>query len=112
MLLLGYLSDNYKTMDMKPPFFCHMPRYENGPDLFVFRDCIHLSVWDAAQQIPVDLRTINIREALKTASQFSIYAYDAYFLTCAASLNSPLMTLDRGMIEVAQRLGIHVMEVT
>ena len=71
-----------------------------------------LSVWDAAQQIPVDLRSINVREALKTASQFSIYAYDAYFLICAISLNSPLMTLDRRMIEVAQSLGIHVLEVT
>ncbi len=71
-----------------------------------------LFVWDAAQQIPVDLRSINIREALKIASQFNIYAYDAYFLTCAASLNSPLMTLDRRMIEVAQGLGIHVVEVT
>ncbi len=39
-----------------------------------------LSVWDATQQIPVDLRSVNIREALKIASQFNIYAYDAYFL--------------------------------
>jgi predicted nucleic acid-binding protein len=71
-----------------------------------------LSVWDAAQQIPVDLRSIHIREALKIALQFNIYAYDAYFLICAISLNSPLMTLDRRMIEVAQSLGIHVLEVT
>jgi predicted nucleic acid-binding protein len=71
-----------------------------------------LSVWDATQQIPVDLRSVNIREALKTASQFNIYAYDAYFLVCAISLNSPLITLDRRMIEVARSLGIHIMEVT
>jgi len=70
-----------------------------------------LSVWDATQQIPVDLRSINIREALKIAAQFNIYAYDAYFLVCAISLHSPLITLDRGMIEVARRLGIHIMEV-
>jgi len=70
-----------------------------------------LSVWDATQQIPVDLRSVNIREALKIASQFNIYAYDAYFLVCAISLHSPLMTLDRRMIEVAQSLGIHIMEV-
>ena len=36
-----------------------------------------LSVWDATQQIPVDLRSVDIREALKIASQFKIYAYDA-----------------------------------
>lgn len=71
-----------------------------------------LSVWDATQQIPVDLRSVNIREALNIASQFNICAYDAYFLICAISLNSPLMTLDRRMIEVAQSLGIHIVEVT
>ena len=70
-----------------------------------------LSVWDATQQIPVDLRSVNIRDALKIASQFNIYAYNAYFLVCAISLRCPLITLDRRMIEVAQSLGIQVMEV-
>jgi len=70
-----------------------------------------LSVWDTTQQIPVDLRNVNIREALKIASQFNIYAYDAYFLECAISLRSPLITLDRRMAEVAQSLGIQIMEV-
>lgn len=70
-----------------------------------------LSVWDATQQIPVDLRSINIRDALKIASQCNIYAYDAYFLACALSLHCPLLTLDRRMIEVAHDLGIQVMEV-
>jgi len=71
-----------------------------------------LPVWDSTQQIPVDLRSVNIREALKIASQFNIDAYDAYFLVCAISLNSPLITIDRRMLEVAQSLGIHIMEVT
>ncbi|MDA3797916.1 MAG: type II toxin-antitoxin system VapC family toxin [Kiritimatiellae bacterium] len=70
-----------------------------------------LSVWDATQQIPVDLRNINIRDALKIVSKFNIYAYDAYFLVCAISLGCPLITLDRRMIEVAQSLGIQIMEV-
>lgn len=71
-----------------------------------------LRVWDAAEQIPIDLRSIDIREALKIAFQLNIYAYDAYFLSCAISLNSPLITLDRRMDEVAQSLGIHIMELT
>lgn len=70
-----------------------------------------LSVWDVTQQIPVDLRSVDIREALKIASQFNIYAYDAYFLMCAISLHGPLITLDRRMNEVAQSLGIQIMEV-
>ena len=70
-----------------------------------------LTVWDATQQIPVDLRSVDIREALRIASQFNIYAYDAYFLMCALSLHSPLITLDLRMIEVAQSLGLNIMEV-
>ena len=70
-----------------------------------------IDTWDATQKIPVGLRGIDIREALTIASKFNIYAYDAYFLTCALSLRSPLMTLDRRMNEVGKTLGIHIMEV-
>jgi predicted nucleic acid-binding protein len=70
-----------------------------------------LSAWDAVKQIPVDLRSIDIRSALKIAVQFNIYAYDAYFLACAFSLHSPLITLDRRMMQVAESLDIHTMEV-
>lgn len=68
-------------------------------------------IWLATQKIPVDLRRIDIPHALEIASQFNIYAYDACFLTCALSLHSPLLTLDRRMIEVAKNLGIQTMEV-
>ena len=70
-----------------------------------------LSVWDAVMQIPVDLRGVDIHSALKIAAQFNIYAYDAYFLICAFSLHSPLITLDRRMMQVAKSLDIHTMEV-
>ncbi len=68
-------------------------------------------VWDAIQQIPVDLRSIDVREALKIATKFNIYAYDAYFLVCALSVRSPLLTLDRRMMEVARELDINIIEV-
>ena len=66
--------------------------------------------WDMVQHIPVDLRQIEIRAALKIATQYNIYAYDAYFLECALNLHSPLLTLDRQMIAIAQKIGIQVME--
>jgi len=71
-----------------------------------------INVWDATQKIPVDLRSVDIRKALEIASKFNIYAYDAYFLTCAVSLQCPLISLDRRMREVAKNLGIHVWEVS
>lgn len=67
-------------------------------------------VWDMVQHIPVDLRPIDIRSALHIATQYDIHAYDAYFLECALSLRSPLLTLDRQMKGIAQEIGIQVME--
>ncbi|OHE27285.1 MAG: twitching motility protein PilT, partial [Syntrophus sp. RIFOXYC2_FULL_54_9] len=66
--------------------------------------------WDAIQEIPVDLRRINIVAALKIAMQHNTYAYDAYFLECALNQRSPLLTLDRQMREIARKIGIQIME--
>ena len=68
------------------------------------------SAWEVVQQIPVDLRHTNIKSALKIAIKFNIYAYDAYFLECADSLRSPMLTLDLGMKRVARKLGITILE--
>ena len=69
-----------------------------------------ISAWDMVQQIPVDLRRIDIGAALNIATQYNIYAYDAYFLECARNLRSPLLTLDQQMKGIARKIGIQVME--
>lgn len=69
-----------------------------------------VSSWEIVQLIPVDLRRIDIKSALKIATKFNIYAYDAYFLECADSLRSPLLTLDRGMKIIARKIGITILE--
>lgn len=66
--------------------------------------------WDIVQYIPVDLRRIDIGAALNIATQYNIYAYDAYFLECARNLRSPLLTLDQQMKGIARKIGIQVME--
>ena len=66
--------------------------------------------WQLIQAIPVDLRHIDIKAALSIATKFNIYAYDAYFLECAHSLRSPLLTLDRGMKRIAREIGITILE--
>ena len=68
------------------------------------------SAWEIVQQIPVDLRNIDIKSALRIAVKFNIYAYDAYFLECAENLRSPLLTLDLGMQRVAREMGITILE--
>lgn len=69
-----------------------------------------LPVWEASQQIPVELRRVDMPAALALASDQGIYAYDAYFLECALSLRVPLLTLDGGMKYVARQLGIALLE--
>ncbi|MGM0601594.1 MAG: type II toxin-antitoxin system VapC family toxin [Candidatus Rifleibacteriota bacterium] len=66
--------------------------------------------WDIIQQIPVELRRIDIKSALNIAAKFNIYAYDAYFLECAGSLKCPIVTLDQGMQTIAREMGILVVE--
>jgi len=68
------------------------------------------SAWEIVQQVPVDLRHTDIKSALKIAIKFNIYAYDAYFLECADSLRSPMLTLDLGMKKVAREIGITILE--
>jgi predicted nucleic acid-binding protein len=71
-----------------------------------------LHVYQCTMAIPVDLRTVAIDNALGIACVNNIYAYDAYFLECALKLRAPLLTPDRKMREVAQKLGIKILEVS
>ena len=63
------------------------------------------------QQIPIRYVEIELAESLRIAEELSIYAYDAYLLRSAVKYNLPLLTLDQGLIEQAERLGIKVIEV-
>lgn len=69
-----------------------------------------LSALQNSNRIPVRLVAIDIKTALKLAIEFNIYAYDAYFLECAKSLGLPLLTLDKGMKQVASKLNIELLE--
>jgi len=66
--------------------------------------------WDAVQAIAVELRAIDIRSALALATQFGVYADDAYFIECALSMRIPLLTLDKGIKHVARDLGVPILE--
>lgn len=69
-----------------------------------------VAAWEIVLQIPVTLRPTDILAALRIAIQFNLYAYDAYFLACAESLRSPLLTLDLGMQRIAREIGIPILE--
>lgn len=63
------------------------------------------------RHIPIRYVEIELEEALKVAAEEGIYAYDAYLIRCAEKYRAPLLTLDRMLMEIAQRRGIKVLSV-
>jgi predicted nucleic acid-binding protein len=66
---------------------------------------------EAYKMIPIRLIEVQLERTLVICEKFNIYAYDAYLLQCAEQTNSHLMTLDRNLLSVAQRMGLSTVEV-
>jgi predicted nucleic acid-binding protein len=63
------------------------------------------------QTIPIRLFEVELNKALELAAQHSLYAYDAYLLQCALKYQSPLISLDKRLIEIARQMKVEVWEV-
>lgn len=63
------------------------------------------------QDIPIKFINVDILSTMDVVGKFKIYAYDAYLTKCAMKTDTPLLTLDKGLINIAQSLGIKVLEV-
>jgi predicted nucleic acid-binding protein len=61
--------------------------------------------------IPLRLVDVDIYRSVELSHQYNIYAYDAYFLECARNHNSPLLTVDSKLFEIAKQMNINVIEV-
>lgn len=67
--------------------------------------------WNAFETIPIKLSDVNIRQSLKIAEYFNLYAYDSYYLQCALTHKLPLFSLDKRMREVGKELNIKTIKV-
>lgn len=67
-----------------------------------------ISQFDA---IPIRRTKLRLSEALKLAHSYGIYAYDAYVLDCALQFRTPLITLDRSLVEIGRKLELNLLEV-
>lgn len=65
---------------------------------------------EVVSHIPVRLMNVDISASLQIALAHNIYAYDAYFLQCAHSFSCPVLTLDCRMQQVAEHLGLRILE--
>ncbi len=70
-----------------------------------------LEAIDVYQEISLEIVEINLKDAVRLAGKFNIYAYDAYVLQCAIEHRLPLISLDKNLIDIAKREGIQVIEV-
>jgi len=61
--------------------------------------------------IPIRFHDVDLKGSLELSDTHGLYAYDAYFLTCAMKVNSPLLTLNASLADAADRAGIAVLEV-
>ena len=73
---------------------------------------------EAKRAVPAMYERMSIRfvdvgmvQALELAERLNIYAYDAYMLACALDLDAPLLTLDKGLANAANLIGVQVVEV-
>jgi len=58
--------------------------------------------------IPLRYVDSDMANVVAIAAEVNTYAYDAYFLDCAARYRAPLLTLDRALRRAAERLGIEL----
>ena len=70
-----------------------------------------LECFDIYNKIPVRLVDVDIEVALQIASDYNIYAYDAYYLEIARRFKLNLLSLDKRMLSVAIEMGIGLLEV-
>jgi len=49
--------------------------------------------------------------SLEIVNKYSIYAYDAYFLECSQKYKLPLVSLDKGLLNIAEEMNIKIIEV-
>ena len=70
-----------------------------------------MMVIEQFSEIPIRRTRLRIIESLEISNEYSIYAYDAYMLDCALQYRSPLLSLDQGLLNVADEQNIEIIEV-
>ena len=54
---------------------------------------------------------VDLGQSLELSERLELYAYDAYVLSCALTLRSPLITLDTKLAAAAPLVGVRVLEI-
>jgi predicted nucleic acid-binding protein len=70
-----------------------------------------ITALEAYNQIPIRFYDVGLPDALEVAHRLNLYAYDAYIIACALKHNSPIVSLDKGLLDAAHKAGAETVEV-
>ncbi len=62
-------------------------------------------------EIPIRFVDVDLAESVDLATEYGLYAYDAYLLACAKNRRAPLLTLDKALMKAGRGAGVKVLEV-
>jgi len=65
----------------------------------------------AYREIPIKFVDIPLEKTLEISHAQNIYAYDAYLIQCAQQTSTSLLTLDKGLKTVAEKMGVNILEI-
>ena len=66
---------------------------------------------ESYRQIPIRFTDVELGETLRIVTEHRIYAYDAYLIRCAIKYKAALITLDRKLAQVAEKMKVAVVEI-
>ncbi len=61
-------------------------------------------------EIPIKFIDVSLERTLEVTHTQNIYAYDAYLIQCAQQTSTSLLTLDKGLKAIAEKMGVSVLE--
>ena len=63
------------------------------------------------QSIPIKYIGVPLEKTLDISESQNMYAYDTYLIQCAQQTSTSLLTLDNGLKNIAEKMGVSVLEV-
>ncbi|GMO36196.1 MAG: hypothetical protein Ta2B_16290 [Termitinemataceae bacterium] len=69
-----------------------------------------VKAYNKIQRIPIRLETVDLGKSLQIICEYSIYAYDSYYLELAQRLKLKLLTFDTTMRNIGYEMKINMME--
>ena len=63
------------------------------------------------REIPIKFIDVPLEKTLEITHTHNVYAYDAYLIQCAQQTSTSLLTLDKGLMAIAEKMGVSVLEI-